>query len=112
LFEYDTSVPLEAVSALVEENSTWNRYDLSYRSAEQSERVCAWLILPSGPGAFAFTVLLHGGGQDRTASISEGTLLTEMGIASLLIDLPHARHWPDFAYPEREQHALTKQSWM
>jgi uncharacterized protein len=106
VFEYDASLPLEAVSTLVENRSQSDMYDLSYRLAESSVCVQAWLILPSGSNHSPVVVFLHGGGQDRNAFLSEATLLAEVRIASLLIDLPQARTLPDFPNPDKDRAAF------
>jgi uncharacterized protein len=108
LFDYDSSLPLEAVSTLVEEHGKWNQYDLRYRVTQSSEYGQAWLIRPPSPHPSPSVVFLHGGAQDRSACIAEATLLADIGIASLLIDLPQARRLPDFSHPEEEQRALVE----
>jgi dienelactone hydrolase len=50
-----------------------------------------------------FVVALHGGGQNRDAYLAEARLLADIGIASLLIDLPAARAFPNFSRPDEEQ---------
>lgn len=108
LFDYDSSLPLEAVCTLVEEHGKWNRYDLRYRVTQSSEHAQAWLIQPSSPHPSPSVVLLHGGEQDRSACLAEAILVADIGIASFLIDLPQARHLPDFSHPEEDQRAFVE----
>jgi hypothetical protein len=91
LFEYDAASPLQPVSTLVEEHVEGHLHDLSYRVTESSDCAHAWVIVPSRPDSLPYVVYLHGGGQDRGAFLSEALLLADLGIASLLIDLPQAR---------------------
>ena len=106
MFEYDSSLSLETVSALAEKHANWNRYDVGYRLAESSGYVQAWLIVPSKSDRCPFVVFLHGGAQDRSAFLSEATLFADIGIASLLIDLPQARAFPDFSHPDADRNTF------
>src|SRR5271170_5334838 len=108
LFSYDQSSSLEAICTLVEENALRRVCELSYRNSADLERVDARLIVPSGAGPFSFVMLLHGGGQNCDAFLAEGNLLAEVGIASLLVDLPQARKFPDFSDPEADQNTLVE----
>jgi dienelactone hydrolase len=103
LFEYDPACSLEAISVLEEKRDKNDLHDLSYRAAESSACVQAWVIVPSQSYSHPFVVFLHGGGQDRGAFLNEAFLLADLGIASLLIDLPQARAFPNFSRPEEEQ---------
>jgi cephalosporin-C deacetylase-like acetyl esterase len=94
--------PLEAVATLVEERTHGQLFDLSYRVDPSETRVSAWLIAPKAPVASSYVVFLHGGGQDRNAFIEEAYLFAGHGIASLLVDLPQARAFPQFAQPEED----------
>ena len=87
---------------LVEEHAQWRMHDVSYCMPESSQRVQAWFIVPSGSDRFPFVVFLHGGAQNRGVFLSEAVSLADTGIASLLIDLPQARVWPDFSHPEKD----------
>jgi dienelactone hydrolase len=64
--------------------------------------------VPHQSGPFPFVVALHGGGQDRDAYLAEAGLLADIGIASLLIDLPAARAFPNFSCPDEEQDRFAK----
>ena len=64
------------------------------------------MIAPEWPGSHPFVVFLHGGGQNRGAFLNEALLLAVAGVASLLIDLPQARAFPDFLQPEKDQAVL------
>jgi cephalosporin-C deacetylase-like acetyl esterase len=108
LFDYDSSIPLEAVSTLAEEHVQGKLHDLSYYLNESSERAQAWLVLPPRSNLFPFVIFLHGGGQDRGAFLAEAYLLADVGIASLLMDLPQARAFPDFAHFERDRDAFVQ----
>jgi uncharacterized protein len=108
LFDYDSSIPLEAVSTLVEEHLQGKLHDLSYYLNDSSERAQAWLVLPRQSNVFPFVIYLHGGGQDRGAFLAEAYLLADLGIASLLMDLPQARAFPDFAHCERDRDAFVQ----
>ena len=102
LFEYDRSSPIEATSSLVEKLIHGDLHELSYPLPACLENARAWLILPHQSEPSPFVVALHGGGQDRDAFLAEASLMAELGIASLLIDLPHARAFPDFSRPDQE----------
>ena len=102
LFEYDRSSPIEAISSLVEKLMQGDLHELSYRLPGCLENARAWLIVPRQSGPSPFVVALHGGGQDRNAFLAEASLMAELGIASLLIDLPQARAFPDFSRPDQE----------
>jgi hypothetical protein len=91
LFEYDLSSAIEAASSLVERLVQGDLHELSYRLPGCLENARAWLIVPRKSGPSPFAVALHGGGQDRSAFLAEASLMAELGIASLLIDLPQAR---------------------
>jgi acetyl esterase/lipase len=103
LFEYDLSSPIEVMSSLVERRIQGDLYELSYRLPGCFENARAWLIVPPQSGPSPFVVALHGGGQDRNAFRAEAGLLAELGIASLLIDLPQARALPKFSSPDQDQ---------
>jgi dienelactone hydrolase len=103
LFEYDPASPIEAISSLVERRIQGDLYELSYRLPGSSEYARAWLIVPPQSRPSPFVVALHGGGQDRNAFLPEACLLAELGIASLLIDLPQARAFPNFSRPDLER---------
>jgi dienelactone hydrolase len=103
LFEYDRSSPIEAISSLVERLIRGDLHDLSYRLPGCLEKGRAWLMVPRQSGPFPFVVALHGGGQDRDAFLAEASLMAELGIASLLIDLSQARAFPDFSRPDQDQ---------
>jgi dienelactone hydrolase len=103
LFEYDPASPIEAISSLVERRIQGDLYELSYRLPGSSEYARAWLIVPPQSRPSPFVVALHGGGQDRNAFLPEACLLAEIGIASLLIDLPQARAFPNFSFPDQER---------
>ncbi|MEA2259827.1 MAG: hypothetical protein QOJ51_2652, partial [Acidobacteriaceae bacterium] len=103
MFEYDSSSPIEASSSPVEERIQGNRHQLFYRLPEFSERAQAWLIVPPQSSPFPFVVALHGGGQNSEAFLAEAWLLAEFGIASLLIDLPQGRVFPNFSHPDQEE---------
>jgi dienelactone hydrolase len=103
LFEYDLSSPIEAISSLVERLIQGDLHDLSYRLPGGLETARAWLMVPRQSGPFPFVVALHGGGQGRDAFLAEAGLMAELGMASLLIDLPQARAFPDFSRPDQEQ---------
>jgi dienelactone hydrolase len=102
LFEYDRSSPIEAISSLVEKLMQGDLHELSYRLPGCLENARAWLIVPRQSGPSPFVVALHGGGQDRNAFLAEASLMAELGLASLLIDLPQARAFPDFSRPDQE----------
>ena len=108
MFEYDQSSSLEASSSTVWTHIQGNLHELSYRLPESSECSRAWLIKPPRSGPSPFVVALHGGGQDRDAYLAEARLLADLGIASLLIDLPSARAFPDFSCPDQELDRFTK----
>jgi len=108
LFEYDHSSSIEANSSTVWTHIQGNLHELAYRSPESSECARAWLIAPPQSGPSPFVVALHGGGQDRDAYLAEARLLAENGIASLLIDLPAARAFPNFSCPDEEQDRFAK----
>jgi dipeptidyl aminopeptidase/acylaminoacyl peptidase len=118
LFEYDLSSPIEVISSPVEGRLQSDLRELSYRLPESSEYTHAWLIVPlqSRPSSTyhslqtksPFVVAVHGGGQDRNAFLAEARLLTELGIASLLIDLPQARALPNFSRPDQDQNRLAQ----
>lgn len=113
MFEYDSSLPLEAVSSLVEEHAACSVHNLSYRLDKSPACVQAWLILPSGlnrsgSSRSPFVISLHGGVQDRNTFLAEATLLADIGIASLLIDLPQARAFPDFSHPDKDRAAFVQ----
>lgn len=103
MFEYDLSSPIEAISSLVERLVQGDLHELSYRLPGCLEKARAWLIVPRQSGASPFVVALHGGGQDRNAFLAEASLMAELGIASLLIDLPQARAFPDFSRPDQDR---------
>lgn len=103
LFEYDSSSPIEAISSPVEGRIRGNLYELSYRLPGSSEYARGWLIVPSQSKPSPFVVALHGGGQNSDAFLAEAWLLAELGIASLLIDLPQARTFPNFSHPDQDQ---------
>jgi dienelactone hydrolase len=103
LFEYDSSSPIEASSSPVEERIQGNRHQLSYHLRGFSECAQAWLIVPTQSSSFPFVVALHGGGQNSDAFLAEAWLLAEFGIASLLIDLPQGRVFPNFSHPDQEE---------
>jgi dienelactone hydrolase len=103
LFDYDLSSPVEAISSLVERPIQDDLHDLSYRLPGGLEKGRAWLMVPRQSGPFPFVVALHGGGQDRDAFLAEAGLTAELGMASLLIDLPQARAFPDFSRPDQDQ---------
>jgi dienelactone hydrolase len=103
LFEYDPASPIEAISSLVERRIQGDLYELSYRLPGSSEYARAWLIVPPQSRPSPFVVALHGGGQDRNAFLPESCLLAELGMASLLIDLPQARAFPNFSRPDLER---------
>lgn len=103
MFEYDPSSPIEAISSPVEGRIQGALHELSYRLLGSSENARAWLIVPPQSTPSPFVVALHGGGQDRNAFLAEAWLLAELGIASLLIDLPQARAFPNFSRPDQEQ---------
>ena len=103
MFEYDPSSPIEAISSPVEGRIQGALHELSYRLPGSSEYARAWLIVPPQSTPSPFVVALHGGGQDRNAFLAEACLLAELGIASLLIDLPQARAFPNFSRPDQEQ---------
>lgn len=100
MFDYDSGTPLEMLSTPVGERFDGQLRDLSYRVSE--DRVQAWLIVPKIPTLSSYAVFLHGGGQERGAFLHEAYLLAEIGIASLLIDLPQARTFPQFSHPEED----------
>jgi pimeloyl-ACP methyl ester carboxylesterase len=102
LFEYDPS-PTEATSSPVERRVQGDLHELSYLLPESSEYAHSWLVVPNRSKPLPFVVALHGGGQDRNAFLAEAWLLSELGIASLLIDLPQARAFPDFSCPDEDQ---------
>lgn len=81
---------------------------MRYRVAESYEHTQAWLICPTSPEPSPPVVFLHGGGQDRSTCLAEATLLADVGIASLLIDLPQARRLPDFSHHEEDQRAFVE----
>src|ERR1700733_692396 len=103
LFDYDLSSPVEAISSLVERPIQDDLHDLSYRLPGGLEKGRAWLMVPRQSGPFPFVLALHGGGQDRDAFLAEAGLTAELGMASLLIDLPQARALPDFSRPDQDQ---------
>jgi dienelactone hydrolase len=47
-------------------------------------------------------------GQDRDAYLDEARILADIGIASLLIDLPAARAFPNFSCPDEELDRFAK----
>jgi cephalosporin-C deacetylase-like acetyl esterase len=102
----NSASPLEAVATVVEERTHGQLLDLSYRIDPSENRVSAWLIAPEDPIASSYVVFLHRGGQDRNAFIEEAYLLAAHGIASLLVDLPQARAFPQFAQPEEDLNAF------
>jgi hypothetical protein len=63
---------------------------------------------PPRSGPSPFVLVLHGGGQDRDADLAEARLLADLGIASVLIDLPSARAFPDFSCPYEELERFAK----
>lgn len=103
MFEYDLSSPIEAASSPVEERIEGDLHELSYRLPGSSDYARAWVIVPPRSGPFPFVVALHGGGQDRDTFLAEAYLLADVGIASLLIDLPAARTFPNFSSPDVDQ---------
>jgi dienelactone hydrolase len=94
---------IEVISSLVERRIQGDLYELSYRLPGCLENARAWLIVPPQSGPSPFVVALHGGGQDRNAFRAEAGLLAELGIASLLIDLPQPRVFPNFSCPDQDQ---------
>jgi pimeloyl-ACP methyl ester carboxylesterase len=106
LFEYDAASPLQPVSTLVEEHVDGDLHDLSYRVTESSDCAHAWMIVPTRSDSLPYVVYLHGGGQGRGAFLNEAFLLADLGIASLLIDLPQARAFPDFSSPDKDQNTF------
>ena len=103
MFEYDRRSPLEEEVTAVETLAQGQLFDLSYRVDGNSTRSQGWLIVPSRSHPIPFVVFLHGGGQDRGACRAEAWLFADRGIGSLLIDLPQARSFPNFANPADEQ---------
>jgi hypothetical protein len=108
LFEYDQSSSIEASSSTVWTHIQGNLHELAYRLPESSEGARAWLIKPPQSGPSPFVVALHGGGQDRDAYLAEARILADIGIASLLIDLPAARAFPNFSCPDEELDRFAK----
>jgi dienelactone hydrolase len=108
LFEYDQSSSIEARSSTVWTHIQGNLHELAYRLPESSECARAWLIKPPQSGPSPFVVALHGGGQDRDAYLAEARILADIGIASLLIDLPAARAFPNFSCPDEELDRFAK----
>ena len=108
MFEYDQSSSVEASLSTVWTHIQGNLHELAYRLPESSECSRAWLIKPPQSGPFPFVVALHGGGQDRNAYLAEARLLADIGIASLLIDLPAARAFPSFSCPDEELDRFAK----
>jgi dienelactone hydrolase len=102
-FEYDLSSPIEAISSLVEKGTQGDLHELSYRLPGCFKNARAWLMVPRQSGPSPFVVALHGGGQDCDAFLAEAGLTAELGIASLLIDLPQARAFPDFSRPDQDR---------
>lgn len=105
MFEYDP-FPTEAISSPIERRVQGDLYELSYPLPDSSEYARSWLIMPHQSRPSPFVVALHGGGQDRNAFLAEAWLLSELGIASRLIDLPQARVFPNFSCPDQEQDKL------
>jgi cephalosporin-C deacetylase-like acetyl esterase len=103
LFEYDPLSPIEAISSPVERRVQGDLHELSYPLPGSSEYTRAWLIVPHQSRPSPVVVALHGGGQDRNAFLAEAWLLSEIGVASLLIDLPQARVFPNFSRPYEDQ---------
>jgi acetyl esterase/lipase len=103
LFEYDPSSPIEAISSPVAGLIQSDLRELSYRFPGSPEYATAWLIMPPGSSPSPFVIVLHGGGQDRNAFLAEAHTLAKFGMASLLVDLPQARAFPNFSRPDLEQ---------
>ena len=110
MFEYDQSSSIEANSSTVWTHIQGNLHELAYRLPESSEYARAWLIVPRQSGPSPFIVALHGGGQDRDAYLAEARLLADIGVASLLIDLPAARAFPNFSCPDEDRTGLRRRS--
>lgn len=106
MFDYDQTALLDIKEAPVENKKNIKVHDISYGS--KSERVSAYLIVPSGKGPFAAMIFLHGGGQDRSAFLEEALSLTKMGVVSLLIDEPSIRAMPHFTEPEVDRDRYLK----
>jgi dienelactone hydrolase len=109
LFAHDSASALTLTSTLTEKHVEGALYDWSYRVPGSSECTQAWMIAPERLGSFPFVVFLHGGGQNRGAFLNEALRLAVAGVASLLVDLPQARAFPDFLQPEKDQ-ALIEQT--
>jgi cephalosporin-C deacetylase-like acetyl esterase len=108
VFEYDRLAPLEAEVSEVETQARGALFDMSYRVDENPARSQGWLVVPSRSRPIPFVIFLHGGGQDRGACLAEAWLFADRGIGSLLVDLPQARSFPDFAHPSNDQYAFSQ----
>jgi dienelactone hydrolase len=92
LTAYDPATPLD----LTEESPVRTLdggvelHDVSWASLG-SDRVSAWLVAPTGAGAFAGLVYLHGSETDRDDFLDEAVAMAHGGAASIVMDAPFAR---------------------
>lgn len=96
---YEAGAPLRPEIERTEEeldtSSSWIRYDGARR-----RRVTAVLVEPVGDGPFAGLVFLHPFSGDKMYFLGEAKQLAAVGIASLLIEVPHKRPAPHRLAPD------------
>ena len=92
LFAYDASAPLDVrmPDEPIRETDSFVIHDLTY-SSPLGGRVTALLILPKVDTPAPALVIQHGMPGSRFDLQWRGVELAELGVASILIDAPHAR---------------------
>lgn len=92
LFEYDASRPLDLQRPAepIRETDFAVIHDITY-SSPKGGRVTALLILPKADDPVPAIIIQHGMVGSRWDLQPRGVQLAELGVASILIDAPHAR---------------------
>lgn len=88
IFDYDFKAPLEFQEASVTAKENIKIHDISFAGTGNT-RITAFLVVPHGQGPFAGTVFLHGGAGNRFQFLDEATILAQLGVLSLLIEMPY-----------------------
>jgi dienelactone hydrolase len=87
LFDYDASLPLDAVFGVAATSSGIVRQSLSFE-ATGSLRLKAILVHPSSGGPWPLVIWSPGAGGDRLQQLPDALAAARAGLASLLIDAP------------------------